>query len=57
MRLIARTSSNFLNQLSIKQCINDIQLQEQNMRINNSKKLNILMKFYGAGIRLNYVDI
>ena len=34
-------NSNLLNILSIKQHINDIQLQEQNMRLKNSKKLNI----------------
>ena len=43
--------------LSIKQRINDIQLQEQNMRLKNPKKLNILMKLYSAGICLYYVDI
>ena len=39
---------------------NDIQLQEQNMRLKNLKKLNILMKLYRAGpagIRPYYVDI
>ena len=50
-------NSNLLNILSIKQRINDIQLQEQNMRLKNSKKLNILMKLYRAGIRPYYVDI
>ena len=50
-------NSNLLNKLSIKQRINDIQLQEQNMRLRNSKKLNILMKLYRAGIRPYYVDI
>ena len=35
-------NSNLLNKLSIKQRINDIQLQEQNMRLKNSKKLYIL---------------
>ena len=50
-------NSNLLNKLSIKQRINDIQLQEQNMRLKNSKKLNILMKLYRAGIRPYYVDI
>ena len=48
---------NLLNKLSIKKRINDIQLQEQNMRLQNSKKLNILMKLYRAGIRPYYVDI
>ena len=50
-------NSILLNKLSIKQRINDIQLQEQNMRLKNSKKLNILMKLYRAGIRPCYVDI
>ena len=49
-------NSNLLDKLSIKQRINDIQLQEQNMRLKNSKKLNILMKLYRAGIRPYYVD-
>ena len=50
-------NSNLLNKLSIKQRINDIQLQEQNRRLKNSKKLNILTKFYRAGIRPYHVDI
>ena len=50
-------NSNLLKKLSIKQRINDIQLQEQNMRLKNSKELNILMKLYRAGIRPYYVDI
>ena len=50
-------NSNLLNKLSIKQRINDIQLQEHIMRLKNSKKLNILMKLYRAGIRPYYVDI
>ena len=45
-------NSNLLNKLSIKQRIN-----EQNMRLKNSKKLNILMKLYRASIRPYYVDI
>ena len=44
------------DKLSIKQRITDIQLQEQNMRISNTKKLNILMKFYRSGTRPYYVD-
>ena len=50
-------NSNLLNKQSIMQRINDIQLQEQNVRLKNSKKLNILMKLYSAGIRPYYVDI
>ena len=50
-------NSNLLNKLSIKQRINDIQLQEQNMRLKNAKKLYILMKLYRAGIRPYYVGI
>ena len=46
-----------VHKLSIKQRINDIQMQEPNMVLKNSKKLNILMKLYRAGIRPFYVDI
>ena len=49
--------SNLLYKLSIKQRINDVRLQEQNIRFKNLKKLNILMKLYRAGIRPYYVDI
>ena len=49
--------SNLLNKLSIKQRSNDIQLQEKNMRLKNSKKLNTSMKVYRAGIRPYYADI
>ena len=38
-------NSNLLNKLSIKQHINDKQLQWQNMSLKNSKKLNTLMNF------------
>ena len=44
-------NSNLLNKLSIKQRINDIQLQEQNFRLKNSKKLDILIKLYRAAIK------
>ena len=50
-------NSNLINKQSIKQRINDRQLQEQNMRLKNSKKLDILMKLYRAGICPYYVDI
>ena len=50
-------NSNLPNKLSIKQRINDIQLQEQTMRLKNSKKLNIIMKLYRAVIRPYHVDI
>ena len=50
-------NSTLLNKLSIKQRINDMQMQEQYMTLKNSKKLNILMKFDIAGILPYNVDI
>ena len=50
-------NSNLLKKLPIMQRVNDIQLQEKNMRLNNSKKLNSLMKCYKADICIYYVDI
>ena len=44
-------------QFSVKQRIIDIHIQEQNMRLRNSKKLNTLMKFYKSNSRPSYVDI
>ena len=37
-------------QFSVKQRIFDIHIQEQNMRLRNSKKLNTLMKFYMSNL-------
>lgn len=55
--LINSNNFNTCSLLSLKQRILDVHLQEQDMRIRMSNKLNFFRKFYSAGERPKYVDI